>query len=204
MAGLLDEVRSWLRRRAGTGGGGGKGSGTGPRDVAFTLVRRRVAGLCACTCRITVPDRRWGESVRALATAIADALAEIGATVGCVGLVPDEAPVLLALAPRRDLLAARLEAALVGTGAHAYPHLWLTLARDAYLASVIHPALPDHGREPEIVALLAASRIGHALRIEVVPTGRRVRSVEFTLWAPARALRAFIASAHRALREDAR
>jgi hypothetical protein len=200
----LGALRTWLTRHVAPWRAE-KGERSQPSRTygALAIARRRIANLGALSCRIAVPNPRWSESVRALATAIAGALADVGATVGCIGLVPDEEPFLVALAPRRDLVAARVEAVLGWTGAHRRPHVWVTLPRGAYLASVIASAAPFIGREPEIVELLACGRIVHALRTEVV-AGRRATTVRLELWAQRRAVRGLVASAHRALRESER
>jgi hypothetical protein len=87
--------------------------------------------------------------------------------VGCVGIVRGEEPVLVALAPRRDVVAARVLATLRSDEAHRRPELWLTLPPGAYLGKVVDPFapfVPDDGR---ILDLIRDHGVGHALLAEV-------------------------------------
>lgn len=125
---------------------------------------------------IDAPVARAAELADALATVVAESAASIGLTVGWVGIVPGEEPVLVALAPQRDLVAPRFRDALASGAAHRRPHLWLSLAPGTYLASVVDPYRPFAGSDAEILPLVRGGRCRHALssRLEPGPAGVRI------------------------------
>jgi hypothetical protein len=122
----------------------------------------------------------------------------VGRTVGCVGIVPSEEPVLVALAPRRDVIAARVRAALESGEVHRHPELWLTLPPGAYLGKVVDPYAPFDGGEGAILELLRERGVGHALLAELF-TGPASAKVVLTLYASRPDLRKLLTLARSAL-----
>lgn len=151
-------------------------------------------------CELDVPMSRFAEVARTVSGAVAEGASRIDRTVGCVGIVPGEEPVLVALAPRRDVVAARVLAALSGGAAHRRPELWLTLPPGAYLGNVVDPYAPFEAGEAAILGMLRDRGVGHALLAEVLVGPANVRIV-LTLYAPLPDLKKLFTLARRALAE---
>jgi hypothetical protein len=166
--------------------------------VLLALARTSFGELGRVRCELDVPGRRLAEIVEALSGVVAEAAATVALTVGCVGIVPDEEPVLVALAPQRDLVAGRIRWALGAGDAHRLPQLWLTLARGTYLAQVVDPYVPFLADEGVILGLLRQGRVAHALLTEVFPDPVSVRIV-LSLYAPRPFLRTLFSMARREL-----
>jgi len=165
-----------LKRRGAAGGAGL------PEGRSWS--RRRVGELTALTLTVKAPWSRAAETIGAVTVRVTDALLSAGATVGIVGVVQGEEPVLVALAARRDLVAPRVRDALGEGETHRRRNLWLPLAPATYLATCVDPYRPFAGDDDEIAAIVAsgsaplvistraaADRAG--LRIEIVGYGRR-------------------------------
>lgn len=138
--------------------------------------RTAFGAVSAVRFEIGAPLARTGELAQALAAPVAEGAASIGLTVGWVGIVPDEEPVLVALAPQRDLVAPRFRDALTSGATHRRPNLWLTLAPGTYLASAVDPFRPFSGDHVEILSLVRSGRARHALasRLTTGPAGVRI------------------------------
>jgi hypothetical protein len=149
-------------------------------------------------CELDVPLRRLAEVARAISGVVGEGASLVGRTVGCVGIVPGEEPVLVALAPRRDVIAARVRAALESGEAHRHPELWLTLPSGAYLGKVVEPYAPFDGGESAILELLRERGVGHALLAEL-STGPASAKVVLTLYASRPDLRKLLTLARSAL-----
>ena len=76
----------------------------------------KIIRLC---CTIEAPRARAGEALDVITAQLAGIIASIGLTVGVVGVVAGEEPVLTAFAPMRDLIAPRIRDALGGGTAHS-------------------------------------------------------------------------------------
>jgi hypothetical protein len=166
--------------------------------VLLAIARTSFGELGRVRCELDVPGRRLAEIVDALSGVVAEAAATLALTVGCVGVVPEEEPVLVALAPRRDLVAGRVRWALGAGDAHRFPQLWLTLPRGTYLATVVDPYVPFSADEGVILGLLRQGRVAHALLTEVFPGPVSVRIV-LSLYAPRRVLTTLFSTARRGL-----
>jgi hypothetical protein len=166
--------------------------------VLLAFGRMAFGDLGRLRCELDVPSSRLPEIVEALSGVVAEAAATVGLTLGCVGVVPDEEPVLVALAPQRDLVARRVRGTLGAGEAHRHPQLWLTLRHGTYLAQVVDPYLPFKASEAAILALLRGERVAHVLLTEVVP-GPVSTLIALSLYAPRPVLRAFFTMARRAL-----
>ncbi len=166
--------------------------------VAVTIRRGGAGAFARLLCEFDVPAHRLGEVAGSLAGAVAEGAHWVGATVGCVGIVAGDEPVLVALAPVRDVVAARVRESLERGEAHRRPELWVTLPRGRYLAQVVDPYAPFAGNEAEIVKLLRMTSVGHVLRTEV--TGGAVSvAIVLTLYAPRPDLRKLFTLARRVL-----
>ena len=125
------------------------GRGRGRPDTPIVLRRDRVDGVAHLFVAITVEARAWGRVVRAVAAAVAEAA--VGRTLGQIGLVAGEPPIVGAFAARRDIAAARVVGALTAGAAHRRPTLWLILSKGTYLAQAVDPERP-FAASPEAVA----------------------------------------------------
>ena len=141
------------------------------------LSRASFGELARVRCELDVPGGRLAEIAEALSGVVAEAAATLALTVGCVGIVPGEEPVLVALAPQRDLVAGRVRWALTAGDAHRFPQLWLALPPGTYLAQVVDPYAPFSAGEGVILGLLRQGRVAHALLTEVFPGPVSVRIV---------------------------
>jgi hypothetical protein len=160
--------------------------------------RAPLGGLARLRCELDVPLARLAEVARTVSGVVAEGASRIGRTVGCVGIVAGEEPVLVALAPRRDLVAARVLAALSGGESQRRPELWLTLPPGAYLGSVVDPYAPFEAGEAAILGLLRDRGAGHALLAEVI-VGQASARIVLTLYAPRPDLRKLFTVARSAL-----
>jgi hypothetical protein len=168
-------------------------------DKLLVAVRRVSFGdLVRLRCELDIPLRRLAAVARAVSGAVAEGASRIGRTVGCVGIVHGEEPILVALAPTRDVVAARVLAALGSGEAHRRPELWLTLPAGVYLGEVVDPYAPFEAEEGTVLRMLRERGVGHALRVEVLaaPAGTRI---VLTLYAPRAELRKLFTVARSAL-----
>ena len=182
-------VAAWRRRRGGP-------------DVGLTVSSRRERrdGVNVLVTEIDSPLSRAGELVEALAAVAADGAASIGLTVGWVGVVAGEEPVLVALAPARDLVAPRFRDALAAGQAHRRPTVWLTLRPGRYLASVVDPYRPFGGGREEVAAIVRGAGAVHALTSRLGPGPAGVR-ISLALYAARPELRRLLRMARNGLRE---
>jgi hypothetical protein len=170
-------------------------------NLLILSIRRRSFGkLERMECGLDSPLPRFGELVEAISGAVAEGASWAGRTVGCVGIVPGDEPVLVALAPGRDVVAARVRGTLDRGEAHRFPELWLTLPRGRYLAQLVNPYAVFAGDEASILALLRQREVGLVLRMEVVP-GVASSRIVLTLYAPRPDLRKLFTLARRVLAE---
>jgi hypothetical protein len=155
-------------------------------------------GFARLECALDIPAHRLGEVAAALGGAVAEAAHWVGSTVGCIGVVPGEEPVLVALAPARDVVAARVREMLARGESHRHPELWVTLPAGRYLAQAVDPLAPFAGSEGDIVELLRLGKVGHALYAEVGGGGASV-VFALALYAPRPELRKLFTLARRVL-----
>jgi hypothetical protein len=166
--------------------------------ILVALRRARLGELARLRCDLDVPLGRLAEVATAISGVVGEGASLVGRTVGCVGLVPGEEPVLVALAPRRDVIAARVRAALESGEAHRHPELWLTLPPGAYLGKVVDPYAPFEGGEGAILELLRERGVGHALLTELF-TGPVSAKVVLTVYASRPDVRKLLAMARSVL-----
>jgi hypothetical protein len=168
-------------------------------DTLHASIRRTTLGALAfLRCELDVPLRRLAEVSDAISGLVAEGASLLGRTVGCIGIVPGEEPVLVALAPRRDTIAARVRTLLASGEAHRRPELWVALPPGVYLAEVVDPNAPFTGDAGAIMRLLRDRGVGHALLTEVVAGAASARIV-LTLYAARPELRKFLTLAKRSL-----
>jgi len=129
----------------------------------------------ALGCAIDAPQEHAAGLVREVTARLAEVLASRGLAVGVVGVVRDEEPVLLALAPRRDVVAPLVQETLSAGAAHRRKRVWLGLDPGTYLATVVDPYRPFAGGGEEIANLVARGRARYAIAVEAATGGGRVR-----------------------------
>ncbi len=112
--------------------------------------------------QLQVEAKHTVEVRRALAAVVGGVASGCGGGIGWVRIVPGEEPVLLALAPRIDLVAEQVTTALGGPSAH---HLWLELEPARYLGEVIDPYRAFGGSDAELEALLGSGGVRCILAI---------------------------------------
>lgn len=134
----------------------------------------RPAFLGRCLCFAT--DLAWelSRTVAAADPTLGGSGARIG-SIGWVGLQPGEPPVLLAMAPRRDLVAARVAAAMTGGRLAAMSHLWLGLAPGVFLGHVVNPDRCLAVDLSEVRAGLVSGAVAFAMLV-AAQRGRRMVS----------------------------
>jgi hypothetical protein len=164
------------------------------------ITRGPAGGLSRLTVEIDVPTRRLHEVATAVAGTVAEAAHRVGRTVGCVGIVAGAEPILAALAPVRDVVAARVLAVLQRGESHRRPELWLTLAPGRYLAQVVDPFAPFRADDAAVVPLIVAGAAGHALLAEVAEDAVSV-TLRLTLYSRRADLRKLFTLARSALGE---
>jgi len=128
-------------------------------------------------CTVAAPRARAPEVLDAVTSRLTEVLASIGLTIGAVGVVPGEEPVLGALAPKRDLVAPRIRDALGAGEQRRRPHVWLTLSAGTYLATVVDPYRPFNGDAEEVAKVLGSGRVLHALSCGLTAGAAGVRIV---------------------------
>ena len=168
--------------------------------LVFSLDRQGFGEIVRLRCEIDVPAGRLPELAAALGGAVAEGAHWVGAPVGCVGIVAGEEPILVSVAPVRDVVAARVSEALVRGEAHRRPEMWLTLPAGRYLGQVIDPYRPFAGSDADLAELVRLGKVGHALRAETVGRGVSARLL-LTLYGPRRELRKLLTLARRVLVE---
>lgn len=89
-------------------------------------------------------------------------------SVGWVGLPPGEPPLLLAMAPRRDLIAARVAAVMAGGRLAAMSHLWLALAPGVFLGQIVDPDRYLEADLSEVRVGLASGAVHFAVLVTTV------------------------------------
>jgi len=167
-------------------------------DIVVGWRRRRDDGLLSVAFEIDVPAPRWAEVTDALAGAIAEAAAATGATLGCVGIVDGEEPILIALAPRRDVVGEHATVVLASRPPHRHAQLWLTLPPGAYLAGLIDPYVPFRLRRDWLAGVLGSGAAGSAVAFEVAEVGVSTR-VAVEVYAAPPDLRRFLSLARSSL-----
>ena len=136
------------------------------RDARVSWSRRRLGSVVRIRCDVDAQPASAAGAGVAVAAAVAEAAARLGLTIGSVGIVPGEEPHLVALAPRRDLVAPAVLDALAWRGGHPRPHLWLALPPGTYLASVVDPFRPFAGGDEFVVGLVRSGAVRCALATE--------------------------------------
>lgn len=129
---------------------------------------------------------------------LAEAAAELGQTVGCVGIVTGEEPILVALAPRRDPIAERARSVLASLVPHRHPQLWVTLSPGTYLAQVVDPRDAFEFDEARLLDQLCNGAIGHGVRFEVSSDAVSTR-LDLAAYGSRRELRKLLALARNVL-----
>ncbi len=147
------------------------------RDPRVGWTRRELGGVALLRCEVDPAPGREAEARLAVAAAVAEVVAGLGLTVGSVGVVPGEEPRLVALAPRRDVVAPRVLDALAGHATSPPRHLWLALAPGTYLASVVDPYRAFEGSEGEVAATVRAGLAACALTTDLARSVGEVRLV---------------------------
>ena len=160
-------------------------------DIEVRWRRRRDEHLLSLGFEIDVPAPRWAEVTDALAGAIAEAAAAAGTTLGCVGIVEGEEPILIALAPRRDVVGEHATVVLTSRPPHRHPQLWLTLPPGAYLAGIVDPYTPFRMTRGWLAGMLASGAAWSAVAFEVADAGVSTR-VEVELYGAPPDLRRFL------------
>jgi hypothetical protein len=140
-------------------------------ELTVKVTRGCAAGVSQLRCEIGAPAHRLGEVATAIGGAVAECAHAVGRTVGCVGIVSGEEPVLVALAPARDIVAERVRETLERGQAHRRPELWLTLPAGRYLAQVIDPYAPFSGDHATVSALVGSGAAEQALRADLAGNG---------------------------------
>ncbi len=172
----------------------------GSSGLSVSWQRIAVGAVTGVRFEIDAPRGRAGGLAQALAALVAEGAASIGLTVGWVGVVAGEEPVLVALAPQRDLVAPRFRDALTSGAAHRRPNVWLTLAPGTYLASVVDPLRPFSGSHAEVLALVRGGGARHALASGLTAGPEGVR-ITLALYAPRPELIRLLSLARKGLRE---
>jgi hypothetical protein len=154
---LSGTLAAWLlllRRRRGDAAG---------TKVRVSWSRRRIGGVVRLGCDVDAPPARGAAAGAAVAAAVAEAAAALGLTVGSVGIVPGEEPRLVALAPRRDLIAPAVLEALAWHGGYPPSHLWMALAPGTYLAELVDPYRPFAPGDDVVAELVRSGGVRCAL-----------------------------------------
>ena len=168
-------------------------------DTLLASVRRTPLGeVASLRCELDVPLSRLAEVSGAISGLVAEGASLLGRTVGCIGILPGEEPILVALAPRRDTVAARVRTSLASGDAHRRPELWLALPPGVYLGEVVDPYELFTGDEDAILSLLRDRGVGQALLTEVIAGATSARIV-LTLYAARPELRKFLTLARSSL-----
>lgn len=84
-------------------------------------------------------------------------------SVGVVGLLPEEEPVLVSYARRRDLIAHRFLTANVENHTHTFPQLWLLLPPGVFLAQALDPNRNPQVSPEALRSLVASGLVRQAL-----------------------------------------
>jgi len=90
------------------------GQALGAGRILVSWSRSNLDKIIRLCCTIEAPRARAGEALDVITAQLAGIIASIGLTVGVVGVVAGEEPVLTAFAPMRDLIAPRIRDALGG------------------------------------------------------------------------------------------
>jgi hypothetical protein len=173
----------------------GMAPGVAP-ELRVDLRRRRLGGVACVAGEIEATAARWGEVVRAVAGAVCDGVGVH--TVGQVTIVDREPPLLASFAPRRDVVASRVVAALTAGAAHRRPVLWLALSEGLFLAEAVDPERPFEASPDAVAAVIRSRRAVHAVLTDAASRSGRV-VLRFALYAPPRAAPALVRLARRHL-----
>ena len=114
-----------------------------------------------------IPARRYHEVIGVLAGVLGELAVDLGGTVGWVGLVAGEPPLLVALAPHRDAVARRMASVLTEGDSHRVPSLWLFLQPGIYLGQVVDPNAATAVDEQTLATLVQGGLTRLALLVEV-------------------------------------
>jgi hypothetical protein len=133
--------------------------------LRLTLHHRRRNGVSVVLAELAAPLGRTGELAAAVATVAGDVAVRCGRTVGTVGIAPDEEPLLVARAPRRDLVAEAFERALLTHSARLSPVLWVALERSHYLAEVAPPYTPYQFDEQALLGHVSGGTVRLAVLV---------------------------------------
>ncbi len=141
---------------------------TGGRRDDFRVAwsRGKISGVVRLACSMQASPAAASRALEAVAAAVAEAAAGLALDVGIVGVVPGEEPLLVALAPRRDVVAPRVLGALGGGSPYPSKHVWLALPGGTYLASVVDPYRVFDPRDEEVAALVRSGSAACALTTE--------------------------------------
>ncbi len=158
-------VAAWRRRAA-----------RGAADRVTVEWRRSGAGgVLWVRCRVETPRDSAAAVVHEASARLAGVVASAGLTVGVVGVVPGEEPVLHALAPTRDLVAPLVQETLTAGAAHRRTRLLVGLHPGSYLATVDAPYQSFDGGTEELAALLGPGRAAYAIAVRADADGERLR-----------------------------
>ncbi len=163
MAGSDEPRRSLLTRWLGARRGGVDGD-----KLAVRVRRSRHGGVVCLESTLLAPAGRWPDVASLLSAAVAE-IAEQHGSLGRVGIVVGEPPVLAVFRPRRDLVAGLVRDALTAGATHRRPTLWLALPAGVYLAEAVDPDLPFAAAPAVVAAIVAGGRAAHALLTEANP-----------------------------------
>ena len=132
---------------------------------------------------------------------MAGAIAEGGAghTLGQVTIVAGEPPLLASFAPRRDVVASRVVAALTAGAAHRRPVVWLALRDGVFLADAVDPERPFDASEDALATVVRSGRATHAVLTEAAPRAGGGVALHFAVYAPPSGLPALLRLARRYL-----
>ncbi len=132
-------------------------------------------GVLRLRCVLDAPIGDAPDVVREVTSGLAGAMAAPGLVVGVVGVVPGEEPVLLALAPRRDVVAPLIVETLTAGEAHRRRRIWIGLAPGTYLATAVDPYVPFRGDADEVADLVGGGRAAYAICVGATTGSGRFR-----------------------------
>ncbi len=187
-------VTAWRRRRA-------RRDGAGRATVEWR--RSRFGGALSVRCRVETPRGSAATVVREASARLAAVVSSAGLTVGVVGVVPGEEPVLHALAPRRDLVAPLVQETLTAGAAHRRTRLLVGLHAGSYLATVVDPYRSFDGGAEEIAALLGPGRASYVIAVRADADGERLR-IEIAAYGRRPELRRLVSLARKGRAEASR
>ncbi|MFZ5803743.1 MAG: hypothetical protein ACOY7U_02720 [Acidobacteriota bacterium] len=122
--------------------------------------------LCWFGFELQVPYRELASVARRIAGFFGLFWQRSAGAVGFVGLLPEEEPVLVSYAPRKDLIAQRFLTSTVENPTHTFPQLWLLLPPGVFLAQAVDPSRSPEVSCQALQVLVASGLAGQALYLD--------------------------------------